>query len=81
MEPKLDEIEKAVALLTDYGIDTMLRENEPTLANLPSEVFLKMFSEYEKGLVSEYADMYILKAVRNGIEYRAYAYEYQLKGA
>lgn len=84
MEPKLDEIAKAVKLLTDCGIETMLRgENKPTLASVPSVVFLKMFSEYEKGLVeSAFGGLYILKAVHDGVEYRTYAYDYEInKGA
>lgn len=84
MEPKLDEITKAVELLNKYGIETMIRENKPTIAAVPSKVFLKMFSNYEKALVSDcaFGDMYILKAVRNGVEYRTYAYGNEInKGA
>ena len=79
----LEEITKAVEFLTEHGVELMLREDEPTLAYVPIMVFLEMFSEYEKGLVSDsqFDDMYILKAVHNGVEYRAYAYEHELKGA
>ena len=84
MEPKLDEIAKAVKFLTDCGIDTMLRENKPTIASMPSKVFLKMFSTYEKTFLSDspFGFVVMLKTVHNGIEYRTYAYLYEInKGA